>query len=89
LVVIACEAALMRKSGNEWTKPTLLGAAFDAGDASKAEELLTAVLREPPEEWKLGTTVETLEQSASQAEDAEVRARLEAVSQRLREHMAG
>jgi tetratricopeptide (TPR) repeat protein len=87
LVVIACEAALLRKSANEWTRPTLLGAAFDAGDASKAEQLSVQVLREPPDTWKLGSMIDTLERSTTQVADPAVRARLEAVCRRLRDHL--
>jgi tetratricopeptide (TPR) repeat protein len=41
VVVAACERAKKRKEADEWLRPTLLGAAFDAGDADKAEELAT------------------------------------------------
>src|SRR5262249_34214723 len=34
----ACARAIARGSGDEWVRPTLLGAAFDLGDVGKAEE---------------------------------------------------
>ena len=39
LVVAACDRAKKRGVADEWLRPTLLGAAFDAGDCDKAEEL--------------------------------------------------
>jgi hypothetical protein len=54
--VAACERAKKRKEADEWLRPTLLGAAFDAGDADKAEELATEVLAEGAARWKLATT---------------------------------
>jgi hypothetical protein len=84
LVVIACEAALLRKTDNEWTKSTLLGAAFDAGDAAKAEELADIVERESSADWKLDATIETLMESVEIAADPQIKERLEKVVARLR-----
>jgi hypothetical protein len=61
IVVAACERAKKRKEADEWLRPTLLGAAFDAGDADKAEELATEVLAEGAARWKLATTMSDLE----------------------------
>lgn len=84
LVGIACEASLMRKTDNEWTKPTMLGAAFDAGDAAKAEELAVVIERESPTGWKLEATMDTLVRSAGFATDPQIKDRLEKVIARLR-----
>jgi hypothetical protein len=89
LVVIACEAALLRKTDNEWTKSTLLGAAFDAGDAAKSEELAGIVERESSADWKLDTTIETLTGSVEFAADPQIKARLEKVIERLRNALGG
>jgi tetratricopeptide (TPR) repeat protein len=89
LVVIACEAALLRKTDNDWTKSTLLGAAFDAGDAAKAEELADIVERGSPAGWKLETTIETLTQSVDVAADPQIKERLEKVIARLRNALSG
>ena len=83
-MVIACEAALLRKTDNEWTKSTLLGAAFDAGDAAKAEELADIVERESAADWKLDATIETLMGSVEFAADPQIKERLEKVIARLR-----
>ena len=56
IVVAACERAKKRKDADEWLRPTLLGAAFDAGAADKAEELAMEVLAEGAARWKLATT---------------------------------
>jgi hypothetical protein len=44
VVLTACERARMRRSKDEWLNPTLLGAAFDAGDVEKAQELANQVI---------------------------------------------
>lgn len=89
LVVIACEAALLRKTDNEWTRSTMLGAAFDAGDAAKAEELAGIVERESSAAWKLDTTIETLTGSVEVATDPQIKERLEKVIARLRNALSG
>ena len=61
IVVAACERAKKRNEADEWLRPTLLGAAFDAGDADKAEELAMEVLAEGAARWKLATTMSDLE----------------------------
>jgi hypothetical protein len=53
----ACERAKLRKSDDEWLNPTLLGAAFDAGDVEKAQELAELVAAEGPAAWELETTL--------------------------------
>jgi hypothetical protein len=79
LVVAACERAKKRGLADEWLRPTLLGAAFDADDADKAEELAVEVGAEGGGRWKLQTTMSDLESSVLLIEDGNLRARLEAV----------
>jgi hypothetical protein len=57
VTLTACERARLRKSTDEWLNPTLLGAAFDAGDAEKAQELADQISVEGPASWKLETTL--------------------------------
>ena len=57
VTLTACERAKLRKADDEWLNPTLLGAAFDAGDVEKAQELAEAVAAEGPAGWKLQGTL--------------------------------
>ena len=84
LVIAACERAIKRGSSDEWVRPTLLGAAFDAADADKAEDLVDVVAAEGAARWKLDSTLADLEQSASQVKDGERRERLAALIERFR-----
>jgi hypothetical protein len=79
LVVAACERAKKLGLADEWLRPTLLGAAFDAGDADKAEELADEVGAEGAAIWKLQTTLSDLASSVLLVEDKDRRDRLEAV----------
>ena len=79
LVVAACERAKKRGLADEWLRPTLLGAAFDAGDADKAEELAADVATEGAAPWKLETTLADLEASVAQVEDKERKDRLASI----------
>jgi hypothetical protein len=79
IVIAACERAKKLGVADEWLRPTLLGAAFDAGDADKAEELAAEVGAEGAARWKLQTTMSDLESSLILVADSDLRARLEAV----------
>jgi hypothetical protein len=84
LVIAACERAKRRDVPDEWLRSTLLGAAFDAGDADKAEELVDDVIAEGPTRWKLETILRDLEASANHVKDDGQRARLLTVVARLK-----
>src|SRR4051794_37924978 len=84
LVIAACERAKRRGVTDEWLRPTLLGAAFDLGDADKAEELADDVETEDPASWKLEATLNDAEVSAGNVADAASRDRLLAVIARLK-----
>ena len=49
--------------------PTLLGAAFDAGDADKAQELAEQVRTDGPSAWKLQTTLDDCKTSSGLYEE--------------------
>jgi hypothetical protein len=83
LVVAACERAKKRGLADEWLRPTLLGAAFDAGDADKAEELAEKVAAEGAAHWKLDIMGADLEASIAQVEDRDRRDRLAAILKSL------
>jgi hypothetical protein len=84
LVIAACERAIKLKVGDEWVRPTLLGAAFDLRDPEKAEKLADAVIAEGPSEWKVESTLSGLTASLMQVDDAAKRARLAAVIDKLK-----
>jgi hypothetical protein len=79
IVIAQCERARKRGVADEWLRPTLLGAAFDAGDADKAEELAQEVALEGAARWKLDSLMLDLQASIAQVADAEHRDRLAAV----------
>ena len=88
VVVIACERAKKRNEADEWLRKTLLGAAFDAGDADKAEDLATEVLAEGASRWKLETTMSDLESSVLLVKDPDTKNRLTAVLETLKRAVA-
>lgn len=83
ITMTACERARARKAEDEWLNPTLLGAAFDAGDVDKASELADQVSTDGAAAWKLETTLADCKTAAELYEEPrrgellEVVARLE------------
>jgi len=57
VAMVACERARTLKSNDQWLNPTLLGAAFDSGDVTKAQEFADLVLQDGPAAWKLEVAV--------------------------------
>jgi hypothetical protein len=88
-VIIACERARQRGSSDEWLNATLLTAAFDAGDADKAEELADEIDAAGTAPYKLEVIVRDLEWSASQVSDPQSRGRLLAVVGRFKAVLNG
>ena len=77
IAMLACERAKAMNPDDEWLRPTLLGAAFDAESVRTAQALLSDVQRESPGTWKLETTIRDLRratQLASEANRAELAA---------------
>lgn len=85
IAMVACERAMKLRPDDEWLRPTLLGAAFDAGDVEKARDLAGQVMTEGPASWKLETTLAdlnlaiTFQDSGRAQELAEIEAGLEAL----------
>jgi hypothetical protein len=69
VTLTSCERARLRKSTDEWLNPTLLGAAFDAGDVEKVQHLANQVVVDGPDEWKLETTLDDCRTSAQLYDD--------------------
>jgi hypothetical protein len=82
-VVAACERARKRNVADEWLNATLLGAAFDAHDCDKADDLAAEVASEGAASWQLDSTLDDLELSVSQVEDKDTRDRLQATLKTL------
>jgi tetratricopeptide (TPR) repeat protein len=80
---IACERARERNPNDEWVRPTLLGAAFDAGDVDAAESLYEEIADEGPTPWKLETTLDDLRRSVEIQQDPERRQALAAILKNL------
>jgi hypothetical protein len=83
-VIAACERAKRRNAADPWLRATLLGAAFDASDADKAEELADEVQAEGPARWKLESVLGALQSSLALVADAEQRGRLQLIVDRLK-----
>lgn len=84
VTLIACERIKERKQGDKWLNPTLLGAAFDAGDALAAERLYKQVLKEGPAAWQLDTTVQDLETSIELQQEEAIKEKLTAILEKLK-----
>jgi hypothetical protein len=66
-----------------WLRPTLLGAAFDAGDIDKATQFVREVGREGPVAWQLQSTLSDLKVSTRYVKDEAMRARFVALLAKL------
>ena len=60
LVVAACQRAIDLGEDDDWTRPTLLGAALRASDVDLAADLMEQVASEGAAQWKLTTTIDDL-----------------------------
>ncbi len=83
VTAVACERARTLGDTSEWLKPTLLGAAFDAGDTRLAEQLAEEVATEGAAAWQLKATLADLE-NALELHPASVHEQLLAVVNRLK-----
>lgn len=83
-VIAACERARRRSAIDPWLEATLLVAAFDAGDADKAEALADEVDDQDASKWQLASVLGALEASLQNLGADPVRARLAAVIDRLK-----
>jgi hypothetical protein len=83
IVVAACERARKRNVADDWLNATLLGAAFDAHDCDKAEELATEVASQGAATWQIDSTLGDLKLSVSQVEDKDIKDRLQAILETL------
>jgi hypothetical protein len=89
VTVAACQRSITLGKNDEWARQTLLGAAFDIGDAEEAVRLLPDIRNEGPAKWQLKATLHDLAVSLQLQQDPEVRARLSEVLESLRELVPG
>ena len=85
LVVEQAKRSLKENDNDSWARAALLGAAFDAGDVEKAEDLANRVEDEGPVRWQLESTLSDLRERAALGEDPGVREALKAAIDRLQE----
>jgi tetratricopeptide (TPR) repeat protein len=71
LTVVACERAMQRNPNDPWIRPTLLGAAFDAGDVPQARKLLDEFLQAATPPFQIESTIPDLRRALSLLPDAE------------------
>lgn len=82
-IIAACERARALGTGDEYLKPTLLGAAFRAGDLATATSITRDVERDGPAAWQLQATLADLHLAVSQTSDLDKRTKLGALCARL------
>lgn len=85
VTLLACRRARERDPGDEWVLPTLLGAAFDAGDVPEAEHQYQQMLEQGVAAFHLDTTLRDLERSVALLEEGAARAELAALLEQIRE----
>jgi len=85
VVYYACLRAREREAVDEFLLPTLLGAAFDAGDVEAAQVLLDEIEGADTSTWKLATTLPDLELSLRHVTEAGQQAPLSAIVTRLKQ----
>jgi tetratricopeptide (TPR) repeat protein len=83
LTVQACERAITLKQDNEWTKSTLLGAAFDTENLDEATRWVTEVENSSPTEWKLDSTLKDLRHRITYIQDPDKQAIFQNLIKRL------
>jgi hypothetical protein len=85
VAAVGCERARAKGGKDPWLKPTLLAAAFDAGDVARAKQLALEVRRDGPAAWQLEITLADCKVAARLQEDPvrgkllEIAAQLEAL----------
>ncbi len=71
LAVVACNRSRKRNPDDPWALPTLLGAAFDAGDAATARKLLDEFTQATAAPFPIDSTIPDLRRSLALLTDAE------------------
>ncbi len=69
LTAVACERARRRRVKDAWLNPTLLAAAFDAGDTDRARDLVDEIRADGPSAFHLHALLPDLEKALAFASD--------------------
>lgn len=83
VAMTACERARLHNASDEWLNPTLMGAAFDAGDSAKADELAGQITAADLASWKLEISLDDW-RIAAQLQPEPARSELLEIAERLR-----
>jgi hypothetical protein len=86
---VACQRAKERGGSDPWLNPTLLLAAFQAGDVKLAGDLARQVRRDGPAQWQLESVLQDLRRTVEHSADGAARPRLEAIVEQLERVNAG
>lgn len=83
MIIAACERALRLETADRWVWPTLLGAAFRAGDVSKAADAADRILRGDAPAWNVRSTLDDLARITANTANSGVRDALAGIESRL------
>jgi hypothetical protein len=83
VVIAACERAKKLAVADDWLRATLLGAAFDAADCDKAEELANQVAAEGAALWRIQSIIDDLKAAVFQVTNQKRREKLAAILREL------
>jgi hypothetical protein len=79
VALYAADRARNRNPNDEWINPTLIGAAFDAGDVQSAKKLYQEVRKVGAPKFHLDTTIPDLELSVELTRAPDLKAQLSAI----------
>lgn len=89
VVYFACQRAKLAGTADEWLRPTMIAAAFDAADVSAARGVCQQVAAEGTGGWKLDSLLDDVSLSVEQVTDPASREALRDVYLQLKELAAG
>ena len=81
---LACDRAIARGADDVWTRPTLLGLAFYAGDVDAIDELCDRIATEGIAAWVLETTLADLTEIVRTTPDPAIKTELDRALARLK-----
>jgi pentatricopeptide repeat protein len=84
VTMLACRRAIARNPADEWVRPTLLGAAFDAGDVTEATRLYDEMVENGIAAFHVETTLADLERTVAGMAEGETRTALATLLDDLR-----